>query len=163
MFRQLPGYVTKRTADNAVICELREDRLINLAPDTSNQLRFASGRAGLRFTNAHRLDPQTIRQPRELTKQSASLLDEIIEMTEGRANKTVPGTISKDQLQQYRASRDVATLFGEESAGVTWIQGSVSQVLVNRYESDPKAREGVSGSALGRKAGGAATRRSCGR
>ncbi len=103
-----------------------------LAPDVASQLRFAPGRPELRFARENRLDPQTIRSVRELTKESASLLDEIIEMTEEGSRKGVPITVSDDQLRRYRSSRNVALAFHEEIRGVTYIEGSVKEVLVNR-------------------------------
>lgn len=100
-----------------------------------------SSRPELRFVDENHLDPQTIRVVRELTKESASLLDEIIEMTEDGSHEGVPIIVSNDQLRRYRSSRDLAVAFHEEIRGVTYIEGSVKEVLVNRYERDSKARE----------------------
>ena len=112
-----------------------------LAPDVAKQLRFASRHPEPRFAHKNYLDRQTIRVVRELTKESASLLDEIIEMTEEGSRKDAPLTVSDDQLQRYRSNRNLALEFYEESRGVTYIEGSVKEVLVNRYERDSNARE----------------------
>jgi hypothetical protein len=111
-----------------------------LAPEVTRQLRFLSGRPELLFANARDLDRQTLRIPRELTNGSASLLDDIIEMTEGHSSTKGPTTISNDQLQQYRCGRDLAPALHEEAWSGAYAEGSVKQVLVNRYERDPNAR-----------------------
>ena len=92
------------------------------------------------FVNDRDLDRQAIRGIRELTEESAFLLDEIIEMTEGLPRSSDPITISNEQLSGYRIQRDLAALDEEIQDGV-YVEGSVKRVLVNWYERDPGARE----------------------
>ena len=115
-----------------------------LDPAVTKQLRFLPGQRALEFVNDRDLDRQTIsRAVRELTTESASLLDEIIEMTDDAPRSPAAYfTISNEQLRQYRSGRDFrAALHEEIQDGVNYVEGSVSQVLVNRYERDPGARE----------------------
>jgi hypothetical protein len=56
-----------------------------LAPEVSRQLRFVSPKTepkGLFFVSESRLDVQATRGVRELTPESAALLDRIIELTD---------------------------------------------------------------------------------
>ncbi len=115
-----------------------------LAPEVTKQIRLVSensdtGSAALHFVDDRNLDRQTLRVVRELTAESVSLLDEIIEMTDaGKA----PIMVSDDNLRRYRAGRDLAMALHEEIPGGTvYVEGSVKHVLVNRYERDPNARE----------------------
>jgi hypothetical protein len=73
-----------------------------LSPDISKLLRFASGRPTLLFVNNRDLDGQTLRTVRELTKESACLLDEIIQFTDGHRSPA-PTRITLDALERYRA------------------------------------------------------------
>ena len=114
-----------------------------LAPEVTKQLRFVSGQSdigrALLFVNDRNLDRQTTRVVREPTMESVSLLDEIIEMTDDDGH---PTTVSDDRLRRYRAGRDLAMALHEEiRSGTVYVEGSVKQVLVNRYERDPNARE----------------------
>jgi hypothetical protein len=117
-----------------------------LAPTLARELRFVSNQSEegepLVFVNGRDLDRQTTRGIRQLTSRSASLLDDIIEMTEELAR--TPGTtiITQEHLRLYRGNRDLAAAFHEEiSDGVAFAEGSLKRVLVNRYERDPNARE----------------------
>src|ERR1035437_2524139 len=77
-----------------------------LAPEITKQLRFVSGESAtgkpLLFVNDRNLDRQTTRIVRELTAESAALLDEIIEMTDDLPPLT---TISIRDLRRHRRSR----------------------------------------------------------
>ena len=73
---------------------LHHDR--RLAPEVSRQLQFLPGRAELLFTNHSELDRQTLRTPRELTLESARLLDRIIQKTESHRH---PIIITTDDLR----------------------------------------------------------------
>lgn len=75
-----------------------------LSDDISKLLRFASGRPTLMFVNNQDLDGQTLRTVRELTKESARLLDEIIQFTD-RRRPPAPIRITLDELERYRAQR----------------------------------------------------------
>jgi hypothetical protein len=76
-----------------------------LAPQITRQLQFKGTNPRLKFVSQDCLDTQTLRSPRELTWESAALLDEIIEMTDGKNRTKSPVTISDDQLQEYRGQR----------------------------------------------------------
>jgi 5-methylcytosine-specific restriction endonuclease McrA len=116
-----------------------------LAPEITRRLRFISGSSArakaLLLVNDRHLDRQTIRGVRELTSESASLLDEIIEMTEELPRSGDPTVISGERLGRYRIQRDLASALHEEIQDGVYVEGSVKQVLVNRYERDPGARE----------------------
>lgn len=120
------------------------DQHRQLAPEITRQLRFISGTSAmtkaLLLVNDRDLDRQTIRGVRELTAESASLLDEIIEM-KVLLRSDGPTIISDEQLRQYRIQRDLAPALHEEIQNGAYVEGSVRQVLVNRYERDPGARE----------------------
>jgi predicted HNH restriction endonuclease len=90
----------------------------------------------LTFVNHRDLDRQTIRGVRQLTAKSAGLLDEIIEMTDELPRSDGLVTISEEELHLYRGQRDLAT-----QDGVTCVEGSLKQTLVNRYERDSVARD----------------------
>ena len=117
-----------------------------LAPEVTKQLRFISGPSdpdkALTFANDRDLDRQTIRGVRQLTLGSAYLLDEIIEMTDEMPRSDGLITISEEDLRPYRSQRDLASALHEEAQdGVTYFEGSLKQILVNRYERDPAARD----------------------
>jgi 5-methylcytosine-specific restriction endonuclease McrA len=116
-----------------------------LAPEITRQLRFVSGPSAtakaLLLVNDRDIDRQTIRGVRELTPESASLLDEIIEMTEVLPHSNDPTIISDEQLRRYRIQRDLALALYEQIQDGVYVEGSVKRVLVNRYERDPGARE----------------------
>ncbi len=77
-----------------------------LSPQVTKQLRFLSGKPGrskgLLFVSANNLDRQTTRIVRELTLESASLLDEIIEMTDKQPGLGQRITISNNRLRDHR-------------------------------------------------------------
>jgi hypothetical protein len=117
-----------------------------LSPEITRQLRFVSGNDDdgkeLVFVNNHDLDGQTTRGVRQLTFESAELLDEIIEFTDAAPSPNGSITISKKVLRAYRSERDLASAFHEEvQADFVCPEGSLKQVLVNRYERDPLARD----------------------
>lgn len=110
-----------------------------LTPEVTKQIRFVSVKSALLFADDRRLNGQTARNPRELTIESVSLLDEIIQMTDAQRQPTI---VSDEQLRRYRAKRDLAQALHEEiSDGAIYIEGSVKQVRVNRYERDANARD----------------------
>lgn len=75
---QAPDWLIAREGSGT---SLHHDRRV--AVDVARQLRFISGRQGqtgtLHFIDEHRLSGQTLRVPRQLTVESAALLDDIIE------------------------------------------------------------------------------------
>jgi hypothetical protein len=111
-----------------------------LAPEIAKQLRFESGRPQLRFVNDRDLDGQTLRMPRELTRESASMLDDTIELTDAGGRTGEPVTTSSEQLREFRAGKDFARALHEEVWSGTYSEGSVKQVRVNRFERDEHAR-----------------------
>jgi hypothetical protein len=74
-----------------------------LAPEVTKQLRFKSGQSvkALFFINDRDLDRQTTRIVRELTAESAALLNEIIEMTDGQRSGRLM-LITDEHLRSYR-------------------------------------------------------------
>ena len=75
------------------------------------------------FKSPKTLDTQTLRGVRELTPESAELLEEVL------------NSARQQELQ-------VTTLFPNElESGVTYAEGARRQVVVNAFERDPKARK----------------------
>jgi hypothetical protein len=75
-----------------------------LDPDLARELLFISGDSekGLFFkANTSNLDSQTLRGVRELTPQSAVLLDEIINITDHLPPGNNPIKVSRDSLKQW--------------------------------------------------------------
>jgi hypothetical protein len=114
-----------------------------LTADVARLIRFVSPTAD-RFVSDKRdqLDPQTTRNVRELTSESASLLDEIIAITDHPSNLRKSILVDERFLFEARAREEgQPAMFPDEvGAGNTYPEGSVKSVLVNRYERDPKAR-----------------------
>jgi hypothetical protein len=109
-----------------------------LAPALTKQLRFLS-RQGLRepfFRTPTELDKQALRGTRELTPQSAALLDRIIDLTDPNSTPNELLTVTADML---REAVELA-LPEEVPAGSVYSEGSVEHILVNRYERDARAR-----------------------
>lgn len=72
-----------------------------LAPDVSRLLRFESRRPKLLFVDDQNLDRQTLRAVRELTKESARLLDEIIQFTD-KNRPLLPTRVTLHLLKKYQ-------------------------------------------------------------
>lgn len=116
-----------------------------LAPDLTRELRFISpdSEKGLQFKkNTSDLDEQTLRGVRELTPQSAMLLDEIINVTDAISHREEPIIVSRELLNQWSPVSDPGSFdFPEEiTSSQLYEEGSVKQILVNRYERDVGAR-----------------------
>ena len=107
-----------------------------LTPELTKQLQFVSKGANskaLRFVTDNNLDGQTTRPVRELTIESAFLLDEIIDATDRLPRSSSTSTVTDEHLRQYRMHRDAGGLaLPEIRSGVTYIEGSVQRILVNR-------------------------------
>lgn len=117
-----------------------------LTADLARELRFISrsGPERLRFkgNNPDNLDGQTLRAPRELSRESATSLDRIIEITDGLPRDKGQITVSRDLLNQW-SSQVAAESFhlpDEIVPAGTYEEGSVKQIFVNRYERDAGAR-----------------------
>src|SRR5690606_14507499 len=84
-------------------------------------VRHPSG-GGWKFVSRNVLDQQTLRGVQRITGESASLLDSLIGFN---GAFILDGNLYPDELD----------------AGYSYIEGAVTQVLVNRYERDSKARK----------------------
>ncbi|HEX3684669.1 MAG TPA: hypothetical protein VHU83_19180, partial [Bryobacteraceae bacterium] len=75
-----------------------------LDPDLARELLFISGDSEKELffkANTSNLDGQTLRGVRELTLQSAVLLDEIINVTDRLPRGDNPIKVSRDSLKQW--------------------------------------------------------------
>ena len=118
-----------------------------LAAELARQLRFVSKGSepnGLFFIDAAKtnLDVQSTRGVRELTANSAELLDRIIGATDRLKDSGVLITATEELLKQTGPPRILKSVnLPEEVAdGTRYSEGSVLRILVNRYERDPRAR-----------------------
>lgn len=114
-----------------------------LAPEVTRQLRFVSkdGAKGPFFVSESELDKQAVRGVRELTPESAALLDRIIEITDRRPEYDRLLTVTEEVLQDN--SIDIADEFRlpeEISPGTVFSESGVRRVQVNRYERNRNAR-----------------------
>jgi len=117
-----------------------------LAPEVTRRLRFVSPRStpkGLFFRSNTHLDGQATRGVRELTTESAALLDRIIEITDRLPRSDQIITVTEELLRGGRTQESAALvrLPEEVPTGSAYSEGGVEQILVNRYERDPRARE----------------------
>ncbi|MCY3022271.1 MAG: hypothetical protein NTW87_24940 [Planctomycetota bacterium] len=116
-----------------------------LSPAVTKQLRFAS-KAGPRepfFVSDTELDNQATRGVRELTPETAALLDRIIEVTDRLPRSDQLITVTEEILHNGKVDEGTADarLPEEVSSGAAYAEGSVQRILVNRYERDPRARQ----------------------
>jgi 5-methylcytosine-specific restriction endonuclease McrA len=116
-----------------------------LAPKMSRQLKFISPRGkpkGLYFASATRLYAQATRGVRELTAESAALLDRIIVITDQLPRSQQVITVTEEMLQKSwtRICQEIGRLPEEIPSRSRHVEGSVQRILVNRYERDPCAR-----------------------
>jgi 5-methylcytosine-specific restriction endonuclease McrA len=117
-----------------------------LAPTLSRQLRFLSPQGqvkGLCFVSDTHLDTQATRGIRELTPESAVLLDRIIEVTDALPRSDEVITVSEGMLLDNHIgdAQKSFKLPEEVPIGSTFGEGSVERILVNRYERDRRARD----------------------
>jgi hypothetical protein len=116
-----------------------------LSPALTKQLRFKS-KAGQRepvFVTETELDNQAIRGVRELTPESAALLDRIIEVTDRLPRSEKPLLATEELLRSGTIPEAIqeVRLPEEVPSGSVYSEGSVQRILVNRYERDPNARK----------------------
>jgi hypothetical protein len=115
-----------------------------LSPTLTKQLRFMSSTGPKEpfFASETELDNQATRGVRELTLESAALLDRIIEVTDRLPRSGQLITVTEELLGDGRsaANRDEFRLPDEIPSGSAFSEGSVRRVVVNRYERDPQAR-----------------------
>lgn len=119
-----------------------------LAPGIARELHFVSQKAGTRrlcFNADDYLNNQATRGIRELTRESARLLDDIIALTDSRPwderAQDLDLTVTMGMIRSGTVGEDEASLTEEVSRTGTHVEGSVRQVLVNRYERSRRARE----------------------
>jgi hypothetical protein len=105
-----------------------------VASELARNLRFLSSRPILTFKEHGGLDEQTLRVSRELSADSALLLDEIIRATDSLPHESGQLTVSRMLLDQWSIS------LPEEVTSSTYQEGLAERILVNRYERDPGAR-----------------------
>lgn len=115
-----------------------------LAPAVTKRLRFESktGPKEACFVSDTELDNQATRGVRELTRESAALLDRIIAATDRLPRTGQVVTVTDELLDggQAVASPGEFRLPDEVPPGGAYSEGGVSRVEVNRYERDPQAR-----------------------
>ncbi len=118
-----------------------------LAPAVTCQLRFVSPTSepkGLLFDSDTHLNVQTTRGIRELTPESAALLDRVIAITDRLPRSGQLITITDEMLHSDQvAEESIVEQFRlpEEIDGTASIrEGASHQVTVNAYERDPAAR-----------------------
>jgi predicted HNH restriction endonuclease len=115
-----------------------------LSPTLTKQLRFElrDGPREPAFVSDTELDNQATRGVRELTPESAALLDQIIEVTDRLPRSDELITVTEEMIGignvQDRAEED--RLPEEVPTGSAFTEGSVQRILVNRYERDRDAR-----------------------
>ena len=137
-------------ADEHAIGEESDGTPLNLhrrlASTVSRQLKFVSPTSDpkeLRFVpNTDDLDGQTTRGIRELTPESAAVLDRIIEVTDQLPRSDHLITVSEELIRNGKAQEDVGEIRLPEEIpeGASYSEGCVQQIFVNRYERDPLAR-----------------------
>ena len=112
----------------------------------SKRLRFVSGDGepkGLAFVSASALNNQTTRHIRQLIRESAALLDQIIYATDSLPHTSDPLIVTEAWLLAQTSGRhdDEPSLPEEVRRNETFHEGSVDRILVNRYERDRRARD----------------------
>lgn len=117
-----------------------------LAPSVARRLRFVSRGSepkGLFFKSDTHLDGQATRGVRELTPESAALLDRIIEITGRLPRSWALITVTEETLADGPLQRtgEPVRLAEEVPTGPPYREGGVERILINRYERDPRARE----------------------
>jgi hypothetical protein len=137
-------------ADEWIIDEEESGTPLNfhrsLAPEVTRRLRFVSpktGSRGLFFKSDTHLDGQATRGVHELTAESAALFDRIIDITDRLPRSNLWITVTDDLIETeiMHNDEDTARLPEEVPAGSAYSEGNVLQILINRYERDPRARK----------------------
>jgi len=115
-----------------------------LHPALTKRLRFESkdGPKEPCFISDTELDNQATRGVRELTPESAALLDRIIAVTDRLPNPDQVMTVTEELIagKQPVAALEDFRLPDEIPAEMVYNEGSARRVEVNRYERDPQAR-----------------------
>lgn len=109
-----------------------------LAPEVTRRLRCvtASGEKGFFFIpGTDSLDAQATRGVRELTMESAELLDRIISATDVRPPSRRASTAPEAMLRAQKQSPP-----GQAPNHPVHVEGALERVMKNAYERDPAAR-----------------------
>lgn len=114
-----------------------------LEPQVTKRLRFQSkdGPKAPFFVSESKLDNQATRGTRELTEESANLLDAIIDITDKLPRSETAIVVGERMLDGIAAGISQPFRFPEEVVEQRFEEGSVKRVEVNRYERDSKARD----------------------
>jgi predicted HNH restriction endonuclease len=119
-----------------------------LAPELARQLRFISKTStpkGLFFVDSAKtkLDVQATRGVRELTADSAEILDRIIAVTDQLKDFGDLITATEELLKQNGPRRGLKSGNPPEEVvdGAKYTEGRVQRIFVNRYERDERARQ----------------------
>ena len=121
---------------------LNLNRQVPLTVTKNLLFKSKDGPVGLKFVSKTKLDTQTVRAIRELTKESAQLLDSIIAETDRFQNDGTSVTITPEMFsakQEYIENDDFHPP-EEISHGSIYCEGNVRRIMVNRYERDSGAR-----------------------
>lgn len=101
--------------------------------DVARQIIRSDTGKGWKFVTADILDSQTLRGVQRISAESAALFDSLLGVADGAYDDTTP---------LVESGTNEALLYPDEVAiNGRYIEGAVTQVLVNRYERDPAARK----------------------
>ena len=117
-----------------------------LSPEVTKRLRFLSPSGEMKepfFVSDTELDVQATRGVREITSGTAVLLEDIFELTDRHAGSVEPIVVGYDSLRMKIEARSEfdSILPNEVLQSERLLEGSVTEILVNRYERDAKARQ----------------------
>jgi hypothetical protein len=115
-----------------------------LSPELTRQLKFIfkDGPRQLFFVSANELYNQATRGVKELTPQSAELLDRIIDATDSRARDSELLTVTPEMVGSLNNAA-VENEFhspDEYPLNTNFVEGGIVSIVVNRFERDPAAR-----------------------
>jgi hypothetical protein len=118
-----------------------------LEPAVTKRLRFAfkDGPRQLCFVSETELDNQATRGVKELTAESAALLDRALAVTDGRSDPRGTLLVVTEAMLATEAGHQEETtdfqLPEETMPGSAYFEGAVRRIEVNRYERDSGARD----------------------
>lgn len=114
-----------------------------LEPSVTKRLRFQlkAGPKAPFFVSETKLDNQATRGTRELTEESALLLDAIIDYTDRLPTSQSAIVVTEAMLGSELAVVGDIFRLPEEIVDQPFNEGNVKRVEVNRYERDPAARK----------------------
>ena len=117
-----------------------------LSPEVTKRLRFLTSDGERKepfFVNDTDLDVQATRGVRRLAPESAALLDDIIEMSDQLPDSDRLVVLTLDGIRKRIEARSEidAALPNELPPNTQFMEGSMAQIVINRYERDAKARQ----------------------